>query len=46
MPSARVEVAVHTGHDLGPWGCDGVELLLAAHSGAAPAPVVAGSLRR
>jgi DNA repair protein RecN (Recombination protein N) len=43
MPSARLEVAVHTGHDLGPWGCDSVELLLAAHSGAAPRPLARGA---
>ncbi|GAA0288540.1 DNA repair protein RecN [Kineococcus aurantiacus] len=43
MPSARVEVAVRTGHDLGPAGCDGVELLLAAHSGAAPRPLARGA---
>ena len=43
MPSARIEVAVHTGHDLGPWGCDSVELLLAAHSGAAPRPLSRGA---
>jgi DNA repair protein RecN (Recombination protein N) len=43
MPSARIEVAVHTGHELGPWGCDGVELLLAAHSGAAPRPLSRGA---
>ncbi len=42
MPSARLEVAVHTGHELGPWGCDSVELLLAAHSGAAPRPLARG----
>ncbi|MEZ0165104.1 DNA repair protein RecN [Kineococcus sp. LSe6-4] len=43
MPSARLEVAVHTGNDLGPWGSDGVELLLAAHSGAAPRPLARGA---
>ncbi|MBB2902715.1 DNA repair protein RecN (Recombination protein N) [Kineococcus radiotolerans] len=43
MPSARIEVAVHTGHDLGPWGCDGVELLLAAHSGAVARPLSRGA---
>ncbi|WP_380176676.1 DNA repair protein RecN [Kineococcus sp. DHX-1] len=43
MPSARLEVAVHTGHELGPWGCDSVELLLAAHSGAAPRPLARGA---
>jgi DNA repair protein RecN (Recombination protein N) len=43
MPSARIEVAVHTGHELGPSGCDGVELLLAAHSGAAPRPLSRGA---
>ncbi|MEZ0492827.1 DNA repair protein RecN [Kineococcus sp. TBRC 1896] len=43
MPSARLEVAVHTGHELGPRGCDGVELLLAAHSGAAPRPLARGA---
>jgi DNA repair protein RecN (Recombination protein N) len=43
MPSARIEVALHTGLDLGPWGCDSVELLLAAHSGAAPRPLSRGA---
>ncbi|WP_432564553.1 DNA repair protein RecN [Kineococcus sp. SYSU DK003] len=43
MPSARIEAAVHTGQELGPWGCDSVELLLAAHSGAAPRPLSRGA---
>jgi len=43
MPSARLEVVVTTGTDLGPAGCDGVELLLAAHSGAAPRPLARGA---
>jgi len=43
MPSARLEVAVTTTTDLGPAGCDGVELLLAAHSGAAPRPLARGA---
>ncbi|WP_432524900.1 DNA repair protein RecN, partial [Kineococcus sp. SYSU DK006] len=43
MPSARVQVAVRTGEELGPAGCDGVELLLAAHSGAAPRPLARGA---
>ncbi|WP_106207199.1 DNA repair protein RecN [Kineococcus rhizosphaerae] len=43
MPSARLEVAVHAGDDLGPWGGDSVELLLAAHSGAAPRPLSRGA---
>ncbi|WP_432540527.1 DNA repair protein RecN [Kineococcus sp. SYSU DK002] len=43
MPSARLQVAVRTGQDLGPAGCDGVELLLAAHSGAAPRPLSRGA---
>ena len=43
MPSARIEVAVRAGDDLGPAGCDTVELLLAAHSGAAPRPLSRGA---
>lgn len=43
MPSARVEVAVGERGDLGPHGRDTAELLLAAHSGAAPRPLSKGA---
>lgn len=43
MPSARIVVSVGTREDLGPHGRDTVELLLAAHSGAAPRPLSKGA---
>ncbi|WP_432574052.1 DNA repair protein RecN [Kineococcus sp. SYSU DK005] len=43
MPSARLHVDVRPGQELGPHGCDVVELQLAAHSGAGPRPLAKGA---
>ncbi len=43
MPDAVVSVALTTGVELGPHGCDEVELLLAPHTGAPARPIARGA---
>ncbi|WP_432507307.1 DNA repair protein RecN [Kineococcus arenarius] len=43
MPSARLRVEVRSGRELGPHGCDVVELQLAAHSGTEFRPLARGA---
>ncbi|SED90457.1 DNA repair protein RecN [Ruania alba] len=43
MPGAHLSVGLHERTELGPWGAEDVELLLAPHPGAPPRPLAKGA---